>query len=135
MKIVKIIFLLFCMNLAAYDARPSCYRDLERNFFEEKAVTTALSLWQVQQGQWRSIVYELKKQSQEAERLIKEKAARYSVNPLQNPFQPDVAKSLLKETMWQIFRRVMIESGFYDPVAMERMFQHIWESDPRISSC
>lgn len=138
MKNVKILFLsslFFVTTLSAWDARPSCYKDLERNFFQFKVTSEALALWRVPQGQWDAIVKLAQFKGREAESLIERKARRYSPNPLQNPFQPDVAKDLLKETMFQIFERTVIESGFFDTVSIERMFDYIWTSDPRIQSC
>ncbi|MCB1113830.1 MAG: hypothetical protein KDK62_03655 [Chlamydiia bacterium] len=135
MKILKIIFLFFLLPLSAYDDRPGCYKDLERNFFNDQIVTTAFGLWTVPKGSWRSILRRLKEGEVNAESIIEKKSKRYSVNPLQNPFQPDVAKALLKETMKQIFIRAMVDSGYFDPASMDKMFDFIWEQDPRIQKC
>lgn len=138
MKNVKILFLsslFFLSTLSAWDARPPCYKDLERNFFQFRTTSEALALWRVPQGQWDAIVKLAQSKAHEAESLIEKKARRYNPNPLQNPFQPDVAKDLLKETMQQIFQRTVIESGFFDTVSIDKMFDYIWTSDPRIQAC
>lgn len=132
-----ICFLLLSVSLAAYDDRPACYKDLERNFFQYKPVAEALALYNVNQsqGQWDGIVKLVQNKAKDAEYIINEKARRFKPNPLQNPFQSDVARDLLKETMSQIFERALLESGFFDRVTITNMFEFIWTHDPRIQTC
>lgn len=132
-----ICFLLLSVRLAAYDDRPACYKELERNFFQYKYVAEALALYNVNQsqGQWDGIVKTVQNKAKEAEYVIKEKARRHTPDPLQHPFQSDVAKDLLRETMFQIFERALLESGFFDQVTIAKMFEFIWNHDPRIQAC
>ena len=135
MRILAILFLILTLPLVAYDDRPPCYKDLERDFFHFKILGEAFSNWLVPQGQWDPIFRMLVDRQEQAEYVINEGARRYSPNPLQNPFQSDVARDLLHQTMYQIFERCMLESGFFDTVSIARMFEYIWTHDLRIKNC
>ena len=131
-------FLLFLVNLlTAYDDRPACYKDLERNFFQYKITAEALALWNVNQsqGQWEYIIKLIQAKQKDAEYVIQEKARRFQPNPLQNPFQMEEARDLLRETMYQIFERALLESGFFDTLTIAKMFEYIWTHDLRIKTC
>ena len=136
MKPYFILFFLTC-TLGAYDDRPACYKELERNFFQQKTVGEALALWNVNQsqGQWAMIVKLIQSKQKDAEYVINEKARSFKPNPLQNPFKSDDARDLLKETMYQIFERALLESGFFDTLTIGKMFEYVWMHDPRIKKC
>lgn len=135
MKILKILFVFFALPLVAMDARPPCFKQLERDFFQFKTVGEALGLWNVPQGQWNYIIKTLQSRAVEADAIIVKKARQLNPNPLERPFQPDVARDLIRDTMAQIFERVLLESGFYDTVSIGRMFDYIWLHDLRVHQC
>jgi hypothetical protein len=131
-----ILFLLTFFSLFSYDARPACYKELERNFFTYQNTTSAMASYLVPQGQWGPTFQFLQKRQAEAEGIIKKKAELRSPNPLENPFQPDVARELLQETMAEIFTRALLETGFFDYVSIRGIFQTIWINEtPRINAC
>lgn len=122
--------------LAGYDATPACYRDLMQNFFSYEAVGQALSLHNIGQSQWLRTYELLKGRQGEAETLIRRKASARNPNPLDAPFQSDVARDLLKETMYQIYERALLDSGFYDTIKIRQEFEYIWVKNKfRIEHC
>lgn len=140
MKTLKILFalsaiLFFTPDLSAYDARPPCYKDLERNFFSYKNTSEALALWKVQQPQWDPLIKVLQDRQREAETVIHKKAQLLRPNPLEAPFQADVARDLLKQTMYQIFLRCVLENGFFDTASIDKMFEFIWTHESRLKMC
>lgn len=135
MRIIKILFLIFVLPIGAYDDRPKCYKELERNFFDYTVSAAAFDLWNVPQGLWRSIMSRLNEHQSEVEEIVKKKSEKYKPNPIQNPFQSDVAKLILKETLYQIFIQALIDSGFSDSEAIDRMFEYIWDNNPKQLNC
>ena len=140
MKIVKFLFaacflMAFSPMLEAYDGRPACYKELERNFFSFHNVGEALALWKVPQAMWDPTIKLVQERQKEAESVIEKKARLLKPNPLEHPFQSDVAGDLLKQTMYEIFQRCLLETGFFDTVSILKMFEYIWAHDPRLSTC
>lgn len=137
MRNLILLLLFFVQSLVAYDDRPACYKELERDFFQYKIVAEALALWNVNQSQaqWEMIVRLVQAKQKDAEYVINEKARHLNPNPLQNPFRSDDARDLLHETMYQIFERGLVESGFFNVVTIRKMFEYIWTHDPRIKRC
>jgi len=132
----KIFFLLiFTLALHAYDQRPQCYIDLERNFFNMGAVIQAMSMQMVPQGQWDPIVRSLTEAQRSLEPMINDKVRSLSRNPFDPKFDPDVAKDLLINTAFEIFTRVIYYNGFTDTVGIRTMFNYAISQDPRINYC
>ena len=127
--------LLLAATLGAYDDRPPCYKQLERDFFHYPIVAEAFSNLRVPQGQWDPIFKLLVNRQTQLESIIEQKAHARHPDPLQHPFQSDVAADLLHETAFQIFERCLLEGGFYDTVSIRTMFDYIWTHEPRVAEC
>lgn len=132
----KIFFLLiFIASLHGYDKRPSCYIDLERNFFNMGAVIQAMSMQMVPQGQWDPIVRSLSEAERSLEAMIEDKARRLPKNPFDPEFDPEIAKELLLSSAFDIFSRVVYFNGFTDTVGIRTMFNYAISQDPRLTAC
>lgn len=132
----KIFFLLiFIASLQAYDKRPQCYIDLERNFFNMGAVIQAMSMQMLPQGQWDPIVRSLTEAQRDLEGMINDRARNLPRSPFDPVFNPDVAKDLLLSSAFDIFMRVVYYNGFTDTVGIRTMFNYAVSQDPRINYC
>jgi hypothetical protein len=121
-----IIFLaFFILSVEAYDMRPPCYVDLERNFFDAGAVTQAMSMQMVSQGAWQPTVTELMQAQRELESIVNQKARRMNPNPFDPVFIPNVAKQLLLSSAWDMFYRVVYYQGFTKPDGIRTMFDYV----------
>lgn len=108
---------------------------MQKNFFSYQTVGKALSMNRIGQAQWNKIIITLQSKQNEAEKIIQEKAKKIYPNPLEYPFQPDVAKNILLETMYYIFEKTLVEHGYFDINAIRIMFDYIVTEDSRIDSC
>lgn len=132
----KIFFLLiFIVAAHAYDKRPPCYLDLERNFFNMGAVIQAMSMQMVPQGQWDPIVRSLTEAQRSLEAMVEDRARRLPQNPFDPVFNPDVAKDLLISSAFEIFNRVVYFNGFTDTVGIRTMFNYAISQDARLNYC
>jgi hypothetical protein len=126
MKKWMLLLFIFISRLAAYDDRPECYKDLSHNFFNLQITQRALSLYLVPQPQWDRIFREVtRRANDEAPAILQQKARARHPSPFEAPFQRDEAEKILRETMHDIFYRVVVEYGFYDPTSINDMFDYI----------
>lgn len=139
MYLKSLMIALFCLMatcLQAYDASPSCYKDLELNFFQRAVVSQALNLHRVDQGAWTPIVQILQETSKRVPALIKAKALRLSPNPFDPVFIPELARQLLEETLFEVFSGVMISYNPYQQLKInggdiQDMFNYILNSQAK----
>jgi|GEM_PF-1652504 len=127
--------------LNAYDASPSCYKDLQLNFFQTSIVSQALSLHRVDQSSWTPIVKLLQESSKNIPSIIKAKAQNSRPNPLDPIFIPDVAREILEETLYEVFSGVLISYNPYQQILInsadiEDMFGFIMsKQQQKFDSC
>ena len=132
----KIFFLLiFIVSAHAFDKRPPCYLDLERNFFNMGAVIQAMSMQMVPQGQWDPIVRSLTEAQRALPSIVEDRARRLPRNPFYPEFVPDVAKDLLISSAFEIFNRVVYFNGFTNTVSIRTMFDYAISQDARFNYC
>lgn len=110
----------------SYDSSPSCFRQLETQFFQEKITAEALSLHNVYQSQWERIIDSLHKRSQAIPQLIKQRAMHMKPNPFDRPFQKEEAEKLLMQALHEVMSVTMKE--FYVSVSerdIDEMIEYI----------
>lgn len=107
--LLELQLLLIPLSLFGWDDSPACYKRLERYFFKEIYLYEALSLHNVYQSNWKPIYNELESYMREAPNMIKERARAMDNNPLEHPFQPEAAKKLLFDTLFDIFQKVLLD--------------------------
>lgn len=128
-------------NLYAFDASPSCFRDLSVNFFQPAIVNQAFSIHGVDQSVWVPILQNLKSASQNVPDILKKKGEGMNPNPFDPVFIPEVAFQILNETLFEIFSNVI---AAYNPNQILRVNgSDIWnmyryinnENSKRIERC
>jgi hypothetical protein len=144
------IYLVFCLfagigltfsQVQAVDASPSCYRQLQTDFFGEQQVAQALSLYKVQQTAWRLIFNDLRKAAQGVPALVQARANAKVPNPLAPPFDAGGAIQILQESLFQVFYSTMMRYSS-DPHnrinqnTINGAFRYLWDSQQnRIQQC
>lgn len=115
----------FC--LSAYYDEPQCYKEIQTHFFQSDLVGQALSLYSktIYQNQWGLITRRLQERSKNIPAILKSRAASMERNPLEYPFEPDIAAALLQEVLLQQFKQVLSESNFTNERAIKDMFAYI----------
>ncbi len=119
-----------CSSLVAYDASPPCFRILESNYFEPGALYQALSLHHVIQSQWNLIYQDLAKRSRDIPKIVKDKASRLSPNPLQDPYNKDVAVQILHDALYSLFVDVLRIHNITNESDIKNMFDYILSRKP-----
>lgn len=116
---------LFFITLQAWDDTPKCFKYLEKNFFEERILTQALSFHYIPQGDWDAIYRDVKIKMKHMPETIKMKARAMDVNPLENPFQPKEAQKLLLDSLYEAFASVMWYHNIYHSGTIVDIFNFV----------
>lgn len=110
---------------------PSCYREMEINFFKPNLVNEALSLHSVPQSNWTPINQELQKNVRFVPQLVKERADRMIPNPFV-PFQPQAASALLRSVLFEVFSRTLAVFHITNQNKVDEMFQYLRERQSQL---
>ncbi len=136
-------YLIGCLTLHAcvfgYEDIPACYRELETNFFLPALVSQGISLqagYQQYQNTWPLIIDELQRRSTNIPQIIKDKASRMRPDPLDFPFQADIASELLWSTLYELFASVVSKYNITDVEDIQSIFNYIRrQQEPRLKEC
>jgi hypothetical protein len=133
------VAVLFQNQSFAQNSMPACFQNLETQFFKYEITSQAFSMNRIDQSLWTSLVNQLQQRSQEVPNLIQEQAQQMRPNPLQQPIQVKVASQLLHDTLFAVFRQVMLDNYitlYTNEVAINEMFRYIWlQQLQTISQC
>ncbi len=116
---------LFQTAVHAYNDEPGCFQELQRSFFPYEVVVRALSSRGITQSRWDPIARALNARSTTIPLILKRKASKMERDPLDHPFQADVAANLLKEVLFEVFKEVMAENGVISESDIKEMFIYI----------
>lgn len=123
-------------HVHAYDDSPSCFKDLQTNFFSYDAVAQALSMHYTQQGQWQLYYTAIKDRAKYVPDILKARAAKMDPNPLEHPFQAKAAEELLEQVLYDVFYDAMIYNGYTNQSSIRDMFHYIRQQNAyRIQQC
>lgn len=128
-----ILLLTLPLSLIAFDDQPSCFVDLQSNFFRPDLVMEALSyhsVHEIYQSQWTIVAQKLRDRSRDVPRLMRERSDFLELNqlrnPLQYPFDPVGADKLLRPILLEILSNVLKESNLYNVSAIQDIFAYIY---------
>lgn len=127
--VCHLCFLIIVGKLCGFEDVPTCYRNLETHFFRSDAVRQSLSMHNVPQNQWSSLLNQLQEKSKRVPGLINAQAKQLTPNPLEQPFQPEIAVTILKRALFLVFQEVMQENYVTlstNSESIQQMFEHIW---------
>jgi len=133
---VGLPFLFFLASLGASDARPRCFNQVERTFFETRVVMLSLGYYNVPQGIWNLIARDLASRNRDISSIMWQRGKKRRPNPLANPFNSREAANLLRSVTRDIFMEIMQK---YQPVEQRdwgRIFDYIFDFESqRIEHC
>lgn len=116
-----------CMVSAA--AAPAgvdeCARELLLSYFPEPIVIDTLKRFSVPQEKWSGITATLSNKDKEVVKIVEQKAASMSPNPLKDPQQRQAAVKLFRETLLQVFSDALKENGITDESNFQAMLDDI----------
>ncbi len=136
MKLFLCPLLFFAAHLFSFDDTPGCFRELQQNFFSQKAISEALSLSNVSQSLWYPIIGDLNREQRRLPAAITARARAMSQNPMRRPFQREAAFELLYQEARRIYTGVLLQNGVTNPVVIDQTFNYIYQSAfERISAC
>lgn len=118
--------MLVLIGAVAVDAsESSCYKDIEKNFFNENLVNQALALHNISQSNWSLINQSLRENSKDISRVVRQRAAKMNPNPFDSPFRPLIAAKLLNQVQFEIFSSTLAAFGVANSEQVKEMFLFI----------
>ena len=112
--------------LTAADQRvDECSKELLLAYFPEPFVNETLKKFNVPEDQWSAIDAELNAKNEDVIRTVEDKAAKLSPNPLKDPEQRQVAVKIFRETLFDIFSKVVKAHGVTDDKQIQSMLEDI----------
>jgi hypothetical protein len=119
------------LPVAAAVQTDECSKELLLSYFPEQFVNETLSKFKVPQDQWAGINKELTAKDKEVVKLVEEKAAKLSPNPLKDPQQRQAAVKIFRETLLQIFGDVLKAHNIKDEKQIQAMLDDIQQQKAR----
>jgi len=115
---------------------PACYRDLELNFFRANLVNETLSMHSISQSNWNLINQELQRNVRRVPEIVRARAKQMIPNPLDTPFDREIALQLLQEVLLEVFSETLSLFQITNQNKVEEMFQYIREQQiERLTHC
>lgn len=109
-------------------AVPPCYRELQAEAFPYHRVVQAFDTAYVSQAQWPFIYSQLQAGKAQIPEMIRRAAAQMNPNPLNDPFQPQLAVELLQKAEYEVFFNVMNKTQFNNLDDINQMFTFIFQT-------
>lgn len=127
--------------LKASDASPPCYREIQTTFFRQDLVTTALSLYKVDQSFWIAIYSDLQANSGRVPFLVQTLAKNRNPNPLYPIFRPKEASEILQKALFDVLTQAIapyshMNNNSINNNTINGVFRYLWEQQhSRIQQC
>ena len=117
-------------NLKAVQMTDECSQELLLAYFPPQFMLTTLKKFNVPEGKWQMIIDSLSTKDKEIVRIVDEKAAKLTPNPLRDrsPEQRQVAVKIFRETLLQVFSDVLKENGVTDEAQIQLMLNDLQQS-------
>jgi hypothetical protein len=132
MSIFRLMVLgLMSLPFFSFGQMPSCYRDLETNFFKPNLVNETLSLHSISQSNWALINEELQRNVLQVPRMVRERASHMHPNPFE-PFQPQAASALLRTVLLEVLSNSLAVFHITNQNQIEEMYQYIRERQSQL---
>jgi hypothetical protein len=114
-------------SLSAIDntAQDECVRELLLSYFPEPIVNETLKKFNVPQDKWPAIVKALGQKDKEVVKLVEEKAAKMTPNPLKDAKERQAAVKLFRDTLLEVFSDSMKANGMTDTSQFQAMLDDI----------
>lgn len=102
-----------------------CAKELLLSYFPVPIVKETLKKFEIPQDKWESILSALSTKDKEIVKLVEQKAATMSPNPLKDPQQRQAAVKLFRETLLDAFSKSLQDNGVTDSSKYQAMLDDI----------
>lgn len=110
----------------------SCSKEELKTFFPEPVVRSVLIKANVPEEDANSIATELSKKNSQWGKIIREKAAKLTPNPLDDLSQRDIGLKIYRETLYEVFSQMLKAHGISDEDKIQNMLDEIRETKSRL---
>jgi len=111
--------------VSAYSEDADMSQDEMMTYFPSKFVANTLEQYKVPQGQRLAIQNALSDKDQEVINLVEEKAAKMNPNPLRDPQMRQEAIKIFRDSLYEVFSKVMQAHGVTDKEELHSMLDDI----------
>ena len=106
----------------------SCSRKELETFFPEPVVRSVLLKSNLSEEDANSIAAELAEKNSQWSKIIREKAAKLTPNPLEDLSQRDIGLKIYRETLYEVFSQMLKAHGISDEDKIQNMLDEIRET-------
>jgi hypothetical protein len=133
MKKQRLVFLMMCgigavcspINAETDSNNAELSNDAMMSYFPEIFVERTLERYQIPQAQRISIQKELVDKNKEVINLVEDKASKMTPNPLRDPTLRDEAVKIFRDSLYEVFSKVMLSHGVTDKEELHEMLDDI----------
>lgn len=109
-----------------------CTKEELMRFFPEQLVTSVLIKAKLPKEQANAIAKELSEKDRELERLVEEKSAQVEPNPFKNLSHRDLAIKIYRETLYQVFAKVLKANGITNEDQIQTLLDELQEARSKL---
>lgn len=116
------------MTTTLYGAPPACYRQLQEEAFPYQRVVQAFDAANITNTSWAYLYSQLQTAKRQIPDMVRREADKLSPNPLNDPFQPELAVELLRRVEYTVFFNVMNATQYNIISDINQMFAFIFQT-------
>lgn len=134
---IMVMAALAAFPLSLQAEMPSCYRQIEQNFFNPIFVSQALSLhFTIFQSSWSEISRKVRQNATQVPRIVRERAEKMHPNPHNVPIDYYESAKLLREVLLEVLTATLVEFQITNPNQINQIFDFVREKQqPQLDAC
>ena len=109
-----------------------CTKEELMRFFPEQIVESILIKGEIPSDQAKKIAYELSRKDQELAKLVETRSAKLDTHSLKTATQRDVAIKIYRETLFEVFAKVLKENGITDDDRIQALLDDLQEERSKL---
>jgi glycine cleavage system regulatory protein len=109
-----------------------CTKEELMRFFPEQLVQSVLVKANLPKDQADAIAQDLSQKDRELARLVEEKSAQVEPNPFKNLSQRDMAIKIYRETLYEVFARVLKAHGITNEDQIQTLLDELQEARSKL---
>lgn len=130
--------LIYCTTLQAETTEVvlsnsmKCTKEELMRFFPEQLVESILIKFDLPKEQASAIANELSQKDRELAKIVESKSAQVEPNPFKNLSHRDVAIKIYRETLYEVFAKVLKSHGVTDEDKIQTMLDELQEARSKL---
>jgi hypothetical protein len=109
-----------------------CTKEELMRFFPEQVVQSILIKAHLPKDQAEAMAHELSQKDQELARIVEEKASKIEPNPFKSLSQRDLAIRIYRETLYEVFAKVLQEHGVTNKDQIQALLDELQETRSKL---